>query len=48
MTETQQLLLRREHLLEETLLYYIGNIILKCRLCVKFENEIGEDMEGIT
>ena len=45
MTETQQLLLRRKHLLEEAIVYYEDNNILKSKFYTKFENEIGEVWE---
>ncbi len=47
-TTTQQLLLRRDHIVDDAVQQYQDIAILHHKLFVKFDGEKGEDLEGLT
>ena len=45
---TQQVLINRENIFSQAIEWYKNDDIITCKLYVKFENERGEDLDGVT
>ena len=48
LTSTQQIIVRRDHIIEDTLMQYKDPSILKYKLKVAFDDEKGQDMNSLT
>ena len=48
LTSNQQIIVRRDHIVEDTLMQYKDPSILKCKFEVAFDDEKGQDMNGLT
>ena len=46
--ETQQMLIRRDNIYHDTIEQYKDAEAIKCKVLVKFDDEVGEDLQGLT